>query len=76
VTPQLLAHADQVYTMTRSHRECLVAEFPDTAPRVSLLSRDGSDIIDPIGAGLEEYQRCSEQIERHLRQILNEIPAA
>lgn len=76
VTPQLLSQADRIFTMTRSHRELLVREFPEAAPRVSLLARDESDVIDPIGAGLDEYRRCADQIERYLKEIVAELPAA
>jgi protein-tyrosine phosphatase len=71
VTPQLLSQADRIFTMTRSHRECLLREFPDAADRVDLLARDGSDIVDPIGSGFDEYRRCADQIERHLHSILD-----
>lgn len=74
-TPQLLSQADQIFTMTRSHREMLVREFPESASRVKLLASDGADVIDPIGAGLDEYRRCAEQIERYLQAILAEVPA-
>jgi protein-tyrosine phosphatase len=76
VTPQLLSQADQIFTMTRSHRELLVREFPETAPRVRLLARDGSDVIDPMGAGVDEYRSCADQIERYLQDIVAELPAA
>jgi protein-tyrosine phosphatase len=76
VTPQLLSQADHIFTMTRSHRDFLVREFPESAPRVKLLARDGSDIIDPIGSGLEEYRRCAGQIEADLQRIVSELPAA
>src|SRR5262245_59045666 len=76
VTPQLLSQADQIFTMTQSHRELLVREFPETAPRVRLLARDGSDVIDPLGAGVEEYRDCAAQIERYLQEIVAELPAA
>lgn len=75
VTAQLLSQADQIFTMTRSHRDLLVREFPETAPRVRLLARDGSDIIDPIGAGMEEYRRCADQIEKYLQELVAELPA-
>ena len=71
VTSQLLSQADHIFTMTRSHRDCLLREFPEAAERVSLLARDGSDVVDPIGLGFEEYRRCADQIERHLRSILD-----
>ncbi len=74
VTPQLLSQADEIFTMTRSHREMLVERFPETAPRVRVLARDGEDVIDPIGAGIEEYRRCAHQIEQHLQGIVAELP--
>jgi tRNA threonylcarbamoyl adenosine modification protein (Sua5/YciO/YrdC/YwlC family) len=74
VTPQLLSQADQIFTMTRSHRELLLREFPEAAPRVKLLAQDGADVIDPIGAGMDEYRRCADQIEEHLRGLLRELP--
>lgn len=76
ITPHLLSQADRIFTMTRSHRDVLLREFPDAAPRVSLLARDGTDVSDPIGAPIDDYRRCAEQIEHHLRAILDEISAA
>ncbi len=72
ISPRLLQQADAVYTMTRQHREMILREFPDLAPRVHLLTRDGSDVLDPIGFGFEEYEKCADQIERNLRAILEE----
>lgn len=74
ITAQLVAQADQIFTMTRGHREVLIREFPEAVSRVNLLARDGSDISDPIGTGIEEYENCANEIEEHLREIVNEIP--
>ncbi|MSR58916.1 MAG: translation factor [Planctomycetaceae bacterium] len=73
VTPHLLSRADRIFTMTRSHRDQLLRDFPDAAGHVSLLARDGSDIVDPIGSGLDEYRRCADQIEQHLHVLLDEL---
>lgn len=75
VTLQLLSQADRIFTMTRGHRDVLLREFPEVAPRVSLLARDGTDVSDPIGAPLDEYRRCAQQIEQHLRTVLDELPS-
>jgi protein-tyrosine phosphatase len=74
VTAQLLSQADHIFTMTRSHRELLVRDFPEMAESVRLLARDGADVIDPIGAGLDEYRRCADQIEQYLQGIMAELP--
>jgi protein-tyrosine phosphatase len=70
LTERLLQHADFIFTMTRSHRDSILWGHPELADRVQVLARDHSDIPDPIGMGHSEYQRCADEIERHLRQIL------
>lgn len=75
ISAQQVTQADHVLTMTSTHRDVLVREFPEAASRTELLARDGSDIIDPIGAGFEEYEKCADEIERHLRRLLEDLPA-
>jgi L-threonylcarbamoyladenylate synthase len=74
VTQRLVEQADRVFTMTRSHRESILASYPHLGDRIDLLSRDATDIPDPIGAGEEEYEQCRVEIERHLRAILQTLP--
>jgi len=76
VTPQLVSQADWIFTMTHGHKEYLLREYPEAADRVRLLSREGHDVIDPIGAGMEEYKRCAAQIEGCLAAILQDIPVS
>ncbi len=76
LTLRLLNQADHIFTMTRQHRDAIVREFPELTDRVALLSRSGTDISDPIGYGLDEYEKCASEIERNLRDILAEIPAS
>ena len=75
LTGDLLMQADRVFTMTRGHRELVIRQFPQLAEMVEVLSRDGGDVVDPIGGGPDDYQRCAEQIETHLRAILSEFPS-
>lgn len=74
LTERLLNHADIVYTMTRGHRAAIVNRRPEVAERVRVLAGDGSDIPDPIGCGMDEYERCRDAIESHLKRILAELP--
>ena len=69
----LVRHADVIMTMTRSHREAIVAQWPDAAERTSLLCVDGTDVTDPIGGPLERYQRGAAQIRRELTARLDEL---
>lgn len=73
LTGRLLDQADHIYTMTCGHRDAILAERPDVADRVDVLARDGCDIPDPIGAGMDEYLRCEAEIERNLRAIIADI---
>jgi L-threonylcarbamoyladenylate synthase len=76
VTEALLNQADHIFTMTRTHRDILLHEFPEVGERVELLSRQGTDISDPIGAGMREYQKCAEEIQGHLHALLKELSIA
>lgn len=73
LTPRLLSQADYVFTMTKSHRDTILWEYPELSHQVALLSREDQDITDPIGGTLEDYANCAEDIGRHLRAILDEL---
>jgi protein-tyrosine phosphatase len=70
----LLEQADQIFTMTRGHRESVLASFPHLGDRVELLARDGTEIPDPIGLGEAEYEQCRAEIDRNLKLILATLP--
>lgn len=73
LTERLLEQADRVFTMTRGHRESILSARPDLSDRVELLSRDRRDIADPIGGTMSDYDRCAQDIERHIRAILEDL---
>jgi tRNA threonylcarbamoyl adenosine modification protein (Sua5/YciO/YrdC/YwlC family) len=73
LTEPLVRHADVIFAMTHSHREAILAQWPSAAPRVKLLSRDGSDIFDPIGGPLERYESCAHQLREEITKRLEEI---
>jgi tRNA threonylcarbamoyl adenosine modification protein (Sua5/YciO/YrdC/YwlC family) len=74
VTQRLLEQADQIFTMTRGHRESILSAYPHLGDRVELLARDGTEIPDPIGLGEEEYEQCRAEIDRNLKMILGTLP--
>ena len=75
LTRELLHQVDHIYTMTRGHRDAILRDSPDLAERVCLLSREGRDIIDPIGMGFEVYKRCQQEIEQNVLGLLNTMIA-
>jgi len=75
LTTQLLAQADHVWTMTRSHLRALTCRFPRSGPTPQLLSPSGEEVADPIGQAQDAYNACAEQILRGLRARLEELTA-
>jgi protein-tyrosine phosphatase len=75
LSDRLVRYADVILTMTRSHREGLLAQWPEAAGRAFVLSRDHKDIADPIGGPPEMYRRCADQIDAILESWVNELAA-
>ncbi len=73
VTSEMVRQADLIVTMTRSHRDALLAHLPEAADRVRLIHPKGGDIEDPIGADLATYRRTAEAIAAHLKPLLDEL---
>ncbi|MFO0869987.1 MAG: Sua5/YciO/YrdC/YwlC family protein [Pirellulales bacterium] len=73
VTDRLVRFADLIVTMTRGHRDALLAQWPGAAGRTKLLSRAQSDVADPIGGPLELYRRCADQIDSYLEAWEQEL---
>lgn len=73
VSARLLAQADHILTMTSTHRATILQQHPELGGRVRTLADDGTDVVDPIGQGLHEYQRCLQQITRYLERVLNRL---
>ncbi|MBI2477589.1 MAG: threonylcarbamoyl-AMP synthase [Planctomycetia bacterium] len=73
LSERLVRFADQILTMTRGHREAIVAQWPDAASRVKVVCRDGTDVTDPMGSSIDRYRRCAEQIDAQLSAWIDEI---
>ncbi len=69
----LVAQADYLVAMTRSHLQALNAHFPQAGARARLLSGDGDDIADPIGCDQQVYRTCAQQILRRLEELVPEF---
>jgi len=76
LTQSLVRYADAIYTMTQSHRQAVVAQWPDAAERTHVLRVDGGDISDPIGESVDRYQQCAAQIQSELGVRLDEVGLA
>lgn len=69
----LVSMADLVLTMTRRHRDAILAAWPNRAGRVFTLRRDGGDITDPVGMPVDVYQACADQLRQELTKWVDEL---
>jgi protein-tyrosine-phosphatase len=72
VTPELIAEAHTIYTMTTAHRDALLAIAPEAADKIICLDPDG-DIPDPHGQPPAAYNDCATRIQTVIQQRL--VPA-
>lgn len=70
LTDRLVRFADLILTMGRSHREAILAQWPQAIARTHILGGASGDVADPIGGTAELYRRCAEQIEAYLKPWL------
>jgi protein-tyrosine phosphatase len=73
LTEDLVRQADVILTMTAAHRAAILAQFPEAGGRLSMLSPDRHDVLDPIGGSLDIYRRCARQIYGHLAARLDTL---
>jgi L-threonylcarbamoyladenylate synthase len=69
----LIARADDLIAMTRSHVLMLLSRYPMIAGAVRLLCGAEGDLDDPIARGPEVYRACALTIERHVDRLLTEM---
>lgn len=62
LSPELLARADLVFCLGRSHLQAILAEAPDAAGKLAMLRPDGLDVADPYGSDLPVYRRVRDEI--------------
>jgi protein-tyrosine phosphatase len=72
ITPRQIDESDRLFVMSRGHLQSIVEFYPEAAEKCFLLDENG-DIADPVGQGIEVYQRCFKQIEKAVRQRVSEI---
>ena len=61
LTLEDIEQSDVIFTMGQYHRDSIVQLLPAASKRCFVLD-ETSDIMDPIGSGIEVYQDCFQQI--------------
>jgi protein-tyrosine-phosphatase len=71
----LVMESDLILTMTEKHKEMILKKLPSLGGKVILLSEFAgagvTDVDDPVGKPVEEYQRVLNQMEDYLRKAMN-----
>lgn len=80
---KLIDEADLILTMTKSHKERLVASFPHAEIKtfvlkeyLSLVTGGGSrdlDIMDPYGQDLQVYRKTAMEIKEILSKLIPQL---
>ncbi len=80
LTERLTRFADLILTMTQSHLQSVLNQWPEAATRSFLVRSDCEDIGDPIGQPIAAYQRCADEITTALNpwveKVLTEIASS
>lgn len=69
----LIARADDVICMTRSHLMALAGKYPVLGGALRLLGGAEGDLDDPIGGGPAVYKTCAEAVRRHVDRLITEM---
>lgn len=75
LTRDMLDAADEVYALTRSHREAILAMDPSAAGKVVLLDPEGGDVPDPVGGPASVYRETAARLAEMIRARLANPPA-
>lgn len=68
LTPELLAGARLVFTMTLSQARRLQAQYPAYAEKITPLSQ-GEDIMDPYGGPLSLYRQTAARLYELIKKL-------
>lgn len=69
----LMSMADLVLTLTRQHRDSILAAWPNRKGRIFTLRRDGGDVSDPVGLHVNVYEQCADQIRDELEKWVDAL---
>jgi protein-tyrosine phosphatase len=69
----LIARADDVIVMTRSHLMTVASRYPVLGGALRLLCGPDGDLDDPIGGGPDVYKVCATTIRQHVDRLITEL---
>lgn len=75
ITDDLMANATDIFTMTESHMAALLANFPEFADKIKMVTcyTTKRSIADPIGCGQSAYNKVAQQLTDALQAIIDNM---
>lgn len=73
LSPRLIAEADVIYTMSRSHLASVLEMAPDAEGRAMTLDPEGGDVPDPIGMPQDVYDRTARRLVEMIQKRFKEL---
>jgi tRNA threonylcarbamoyl adenosine modification protein (Sua5/YciO/YrdC/YwlC family) len=73
LSDRLVRFADLILTMTRGHREAILAQWSNASARTHVLGGSAGDVADPMGGTTETYRHCANQIDEFLKLWLDQL---
>jgi protein-tyrosine-phosphatase len=70
LTESLVCHSDEIYAMTKQHKDIIEATYPQSKNKIFIL---GDGISDPFGGEIVEYIRCRDEIKTAIDEIIIRI---
>lgn len=73
INTELLEKSDLILTMTAAHKMVLEGSAQDKVYTVCEFAGVDSDIDDPFGGDVEEYEECAKQLYEALRKAADKL---
>lgn len=82
LTKEIINSSDLILTMTNSHKNMILSIMPEHSKKVFTikeyvyinngeeLAGKNLDIADPYGLNYNDYEKCAEEIEKNLKDII------
>ncbi|MBY0145257.1 low molecular weight protein arginine phosphatase [Neobacillus niacini] len=73
--------ADLILTMTGSHKNAILQQYPDSAGKVFTLKeftgeKYAVDVVDPFGGNLAIYQETFQELDNLIKQAIEKIQSS
>ncbi|MEG6522845.1 low molecular weight protein arginine phosphatase [Desulfotomaculum sp. 1211_IL3151] len=76
LSPERIAEADLVLTMTENHRQQIVSKCPEATDKVFTLGAYAElplDVSDPYGSSVETYRNCAGELQHMISKALDKL---